>query len=74
MGFETKVLEKIEPFTEDSYVEFIFDTLIVDNINPATAEAISDVLSREFNVTVKISKCGNSDAFGFKFIPNPKHT
>lgn len=68
MGFETKVLEKIEPFLKDSLVEFSNGSLFVDNINPAIAESIGDVLSREFKVAVFVSAFDNGHEFSFDFV------
>ena len=57
MGFETRVLQEIQPLIQpQGRAEFAHGTLFVHGINPITAQAVRELLSIEFAAEVLMTQ------------------
>jgi hypothetical protein len=72
MGFETRVLQEIEPLLEDGgAAEFTNGTLFVSGIDSATAHALRDLVEISFMLDVQISAFKGARDWAFDFLSKP---
>lgn len=69
MGFETKVLDEIEPLLPDQgSAYFKYGTLFVEGVTFITAIAIKELLESSFDVQVVVSKLTQVNEFAYDFV------